>query len=257
LIDPVALRLGPLTIHWYGILMGTAFALGTFLAYRQTKKEGYDPEHILNLLMFIVPSAIIGARLYYVLFELHRYTDNIWKVFAVWEGGLAIHGGLIGGTIAGVWYVRKNHLPVLKMADIIAPSVIIGQAIGRWGNFINQEAHGGPVSETFISKFPEFIQKQMFIQGQYVHPTFLYESVWNIIVFFILIFSRTKKKFDGQIAMMYLALYSVGRFFIEGLRTDSLMIGPLRTAQLVSLLLIVVAVAGMVYLSRRQHKLSK
>jgi phosphatidylglycerol:prolipoprotein diacylglycerol transferase len=256
LIDPVALRLGPLTIHWYGILMGTAFALGTLLAYRQTKKEGYDPEHIMNLLMFIVPAAIIGARAYYVLFELHRYTDNFWKVFAVWEGGLAIHGGLIGGTLAGVWYVRKNHLPVLKMADIIAPSVIIGQAIGRWGNFINQEAHGGPVSEAFISKFPEFIQKQMFIQGQYVHPTFLYESVWNIFVFFILIISRTKKKFDGQIALMYLVLYSVGRFFIEGLRTDSLMIGPLRTAQLISLVLIVVSVIGMVYLSRRKSKLS-
>lgn len=250
MINPVALELGFLRIHWYGLIIALAFIAATTIVYRYVKKEGMNTDHVFNMLLIIAPTAIIGARLYYVIFEWSAYQHNWLKAFAIWEGGLAIHGGLIGGTLAGLWYVKKYGLPVLKMADFVAPGVILAQAIGRWGNYINQEAHGGPVTEKFISFFPEFIQRQMYIQGQYVHPTFLYESLWNLLVFAILIFWQSRKKFNGQIAMMYIALYSVGRFFIEGLRTDSLMIGPLRTAQVISLLLIVVAFIGM-YLFRK------
>jgi phosphatidylglycerol:prolipoprotein diacylglycerol transferase len=246
MLDPIAFQLGPVSVHWYGIIMATAFILGAILATHQAKKEGMDPEHIYNMLFWIIPSAILGARTYYVIFELDRY-DSFYEMIAVWQGGLAIHGGLIGGTIAGILYVRKHKLGIFQMADIVAPSVILGQAIGRWGNFMNQEAHGAAVSQGFISNFPEFIQRQMFINGQYYHPTFLYESLWNLGVFVFLLFYRGKKKLDGEVALLYLSLYSVGRFFIEGMRTDSLMLGPLRVAQLMSLALIIFAIGVFMY----------
>lgn len=241
MIDPIALSLGPIKIHWYGVIMGLAFFLGTYLARYHTKRAGYDPDHVLNMVVLIIPAAIICARAYYVAFEWEHYRDNLLDVFAVWKGGLAIHGGLIGGVLAGTWYVRKHRLPFLLMGDLLMPSVILGQAIGRWGNFINQEAHGGPVSAAFMARFPAFIRDQMLINGQYYHPTFLYESLWNLLVFGILIWMLYRwKRFDGQVLFSYMVLYSIGRFFIEGMRTDSLLIGgTLRVAQLVSLSLIV------------------
>lgn len=247
MLDPIAFQLGPFSVHWYGVIMGSAFLLGSLLAARQAKKVGINPEHIWDMLIWIIPSAILGARTYYVLFEWDQYKGSFYDIIAVWEGGLAIHGGLIGGTIAGVLYARKHQLGILKLADILAPSIILGQAIGRWGNFINQEAHGGPVSEAFISKFPEFIKNQMFINGQYYHPTFLYESLWNLGAFALLMFYRGKKKLDGEIAWLYLSLYSTGRFFIEGMRTDSLMLGPLRVAQVMSLTLLLISISFLIY----------
>lgn len=241
MINPVAIQVGTLPIYWYGIIMTAAFILATALAYRFALQSDIDPEHILNLLILIIPAAIIGARLYYVFFSWENYGHNLLEILAIRHGGLAIHGGLLGGFLAGFYYVRKHHLDFWKMADIFAPCIILGQAIGRWGNFINQEAFGSPVSRQYISNFPGFIQKQMFIGGQYHHPTFLYESLWNLFVFIVLIVSRKQVKFQGQIFLFYLTLYSSGRFFIEGLRTDSLMLGPVRVAQLVSLFLIVVA----------------
>ncbi|GAX91208.1 prolipoprotein diacylglyceryl transferase [Effusibacillus lacus] len=244
MIDPVAVTIGPLKIHWYGIIMTSAFVFGVLLAQFHARKFGIDPEHILNMAMYIIPLAIIGARAYYVIFEWDNYKDNIWEAFAIWHGGLAIHGGLIGGTLGGIWYVSRHKMPVLLFGDLIMPSVILGQAIGRWGNFINQEAHGGEVPEEFMNMFPNFIKEQMFINGAYYEPTFLYESLWNLLVFGILMLLLHKfKKFDGQVMFSYLILYSVGRYFIEGLRTDSLMLGPLRVAQLVSLILILAGIA--------------
>ncbi len=242
MIDPVAIQIGPLFIHWYGIIMTTAFILGTALAYRHAKESGIDPEHVLNLLILIIPASIIGARLYYVLFSWENYSSNLLDIFAIWHGGLAIHGGLLGGFLAGYLYVKKYGLDFWKMGDIFAPSIILGQALGRWGNFFNQEAFGGPVSKEYISRFPEFIQEQMLIFGQYYHPTFLYESIWNLLVFAFLMFHRRRKHFSGQIMLFYLGLYSTGRFFIEGMRMDSLMLGPIRVAQLVSIILIILAV---------------
>lgn len=243
MIDPVAFYIGPLPIFWYGIIMTVAMITGAALAYRLAAKSHIDPEHMLNLFILIIPAAIIGARLYYVLFRWEDYSYNLLEVFAVRHGGLAIHGGLLAGILAGYFYVRRHRLNFWQMGDIFAPCVILGQAIGRWGNFINQEAFGGPVSREFISRFPAFIQKQMFIGGQYYHPAFLYESLWNLLVFIFLMLLRKRAQFHGQILLSYLALYSAGRFFIEGLRTDSLMLGQFRVAQLVSLILIAAAMA--------------
>ena len=247
LIDPVAFSIGPVSVRWYGLIMAAAFSIGIYLAYKRAKSVGIDPEHIINMVLFIIPSAIIGARIYYVVFEWHRYADNPWSVFYVWHGGLAIHGGLIGGVLAAYIYIRVKKLKASQIADICAPSVVLGEAIGRWGNFINQEAHGGPVSEEFISKFPQFIADQMYISGQYYHPTFLYQSVWNLCVFVFLCIYWRKKKFDGEIALWYLSLYSLGRFFIEDMRMDSLMLGGFQVAQVVSVVLIIVSLSIIIY----------
>ncbi len=249
MIDPVAVQLGPVSIHWYGIIIDIAFIVGAVLAYNYAKNTGIDPEHVLNLIILVIPAALIGARLYYVVFNWEEYFYNPLEILATWHGGLAIHGGLLGGFLAGYLYIKKKKLDFWKMADIFAPSIILGQAIGRWGNFINQEAYGVAVSREYIARFPEFIQRQMFIGGQYHHPAFLYESVWNLLIFLILIIYRRREHFSGQILLIYLALYSSGRFFIEGLRTDSLMLGPLRAAQLASLLLI--AAVGAIYFKKR------
>lgn len=240
-MNPIAFEVGPFAIRWYGVLIASAILLGTFLALREAARKGVNSDHLLNLILIIIPFAFIGARLYYVIFSWKDYIANPWEVLAVWHGGLAIHGGIIGGVLAGYWYIRKHHLEFWTVADIIAPSLVLGQAIGRWGNFINQEAHGGPVSREFISKFPGFIQKGMLINGSYYHPTFFYESTWDLAVFFFLLWLSKKSKFNGIVALCYLILYSAGRFFVEGLRTDSLMLGPFRVAQLVSLGAIIIA----------------
>lgn len=244
MIDPVAVQIGPLSIRWYGIIMATAFLVGTWLAARRAQQNRVAPDHIFNMILWIIPAAIIGARLYYVAFEWPAYRENPLEILAIWHGGLAIHGGLLGGTLAGLLYARRHKLPPWLLADILAPSVILGQAIGRWGNFINQEAYGGPVSAEFMARFPAFIREQMYIGGQYYHPTFLYESLWDLAVFAFLTWYWPRKRFTGEVALLYLGLYSVGRFFIEGLRTDSLMLGPIRVAQLVSVILIILAVLG-------------
>ncbi|MFZ5646781.1 MAG: prolipoprotein diacylglyceryl transferase [Bacillota bacterium] len=251
MIDPVALEIGPIQVRWYGVIMATAFLLGTILAYRRAARANINPDHIVGIITVIIPSAIIGARLYYVALKWSEYSSDPLSALAIWEGGLAIHGGIIGGVLAGLWYVKKYGLPLWNMADVLAPSLILGQAIGRWGNFINQEAHGGPVSKEFISYFPDFIEQQMFIDGRYYHPTFLYESIWDFGVFIFLTYYWRIRKVPGEISMLYLVLYSAGRFFIEGMRTDSLMLGPIRAAQLVSLILISVGVT-VLFMRRRK-----
>lgn len=238
LIDPVAFSLGPLDVRWYGIIIASAFAAGTLLACWRAARVQVDPDHIINIITVIIPAAIIGARLYFVAFSWPEYRDNPLDALAIWHGGLAIHGGIIGGVLAGMWYIKKHRLQLWNTADILAPSLILGQAIGRWGNFINQEAHGGPVSEKFISSFPVFIQRQMYIDGQYYNPTFLYESAWDFGVFLLLTYYWSRRRVQGEVAILYLVLYSAGRLVVEGMRTDSLMLGPFRVAQLVSLLLI-------------------
>jgi len=251
LISPVAFEIGPLAVRWYGIILAAAFLTGTLLAYRRACRSGTDPDHIINLITLIIPAAIIGARLYYVAFSWSDYSDNPISALAIWHGGLAIHGGIIGGVLVGLWYTRRHKLHLWNTADILAPSLIIGQAIGRWGNFINQEAHGGPVSEKFMNIFPVFIKKQMFIEGQYYQPTFLYESAWDFGVFLFLTYYWGRKKVPGEVALLYLILYSIGRLVVEGLRTDSLMLGPVRVAQLVSLALII---AGSVLFQIRRKR---
>ncbi|ACV63185.1 prolipoprotein diacylglyceryl transferase [Desulfofarcimen acetoxidans DSM 771] len=255
MIDPVAVSIGVFPIHWYGVIMALAFLSALIVAYHNAKKAGVNPEHILNIATVAIPSGIIGARLYYVIFQWSQYRENLWEILAVWHGGLAIHGGLLGGITAGYLYVKKQNLSFWGTGDLIAPGIVLAQSIGRWGNFINREAHGGPVSENFINHFPLFIKNQMYINGSYFHPTFLYESLWNFSLFVFLTTRLTRKKFQGEILLIYLGLYSTGRFVIEGLRTDSLMLGHIRVAQLVSLTLIVTAIFLYFYKRFRATKL--
>ena len=231
-LDPVAFRIGPLPVHWYGIILGLGALLGTLLAIREGKRFGIAPDFFLDLLMFGVPSAIIGARIYYVAFQWDYYRQHPAEIIAVWEGGIAIYGALIGAIICGAIYVRLKGYPFWRIADICAPSFLLGQMIGRWGNFMNQEAYGGPVTEEFLRHtlhLPNFIVNQMFIkdavfpEGMFRHPTFLYESLWSLTgLVLLLILRRTNLFRAGEVLAAYFVWYSLGRFFIEGLRTDSL-----------------------------------
>ncbi|ELK47961.1 prolipoprotein diacylglyceryl transferase [Bacillus sp. SB49] len=253
-LNPVFLQLGPLTIYWYGLIIATGAFLGLLIATRETERLGLKKDYMVDIVVYAIPAAIICARAYYVLFEWDRYAGGPWwKVFAVWEGGIAIHGGLIGAVLTAYLYTRAKKLSFWQMADIAAPSIILGQAIGRWGNFMNQEAHGGPVSESFYNNYmqylPDFINQQMCIEGTVYHPTFLYESLWSIIGFILLLILR--HKFDprrGEVFLSYVIWYSVGRYFIEGMRTDSLyLFAEIRTAQFISIVLIVLSVILIIY----------
>lgn len=254
-LNPIAIQLGPIAVHWYGIIMGSAVFLGLLLAMREAKRQGLNPDIFVDLILWAVPASILGARTYYVIFEWSYYREHPADILAVWEGGLAIHGALIAATITGIIFARVKKLSFWQLADIAAPSLILGQAIGRWGNFMNQEAHGGPVSEAFISVFPQFIQNQMFINGQYYHPTFLYESLWNLLVLAILLVLRRQNWMRrGEVFLSYLMMYSVGRFFVEGMRTDSLMLTEsIRVAQFIGVVIIVGA-ALLIYWRRRQFQ---
>ncbi len=235
--NPVAFDFLGFEVMWYGVLIGFGIILAFILAYKNAKKKGLNFDVLIDTFLVSFPCAIIGARAYYVIFEWNNYKDNVMSVFNIRQGGLAIHGGLIGAFLAAFIYTRIKKINFLAYADLVAPSIILAQAVGRWGNFMNSEAHGDVVSKEFISKFPKFIQDGMYINGQYYNPTFLYESIWDILVCIILvvILYKVKKGYEGVVISSYMILYSIGRFFIEGLRTDSLMFIGLRMAQLISL----------------------
>lgn len=242
--NPVAFDLFGFEVMWYGILIGFGIVLAFILAYKNAKKKGLNFDVLIDIFLVSFPCAIIGARAYYVIFEWSNYKDDLLSIFNIRQGGLAIHGGLIGAFLAAFIYTRIKKIKFLEYADLVAPSIILAQAVGRWGNFMNSEAHGDVVSKEFILKFPKFIQDGMYINGQYYNPTFLYESIWDILVCIILvaILYKVKKGYEGVVISSYMILYSIGRFFIEGLRTDSLMFLGLRMAQLISLAGIILGV---------------
>lgn len=225
-LNPVAFSLGPITVNWYGIILATAALVGLLLAVREGKRFNVPSDFFVDLLLVGAPSAVIMARIYYVAFEWESYKDNPLEIFAIWHGGIAIHGALIGAIVAAVIYTRYKRYNFFRIADICAPSLIAGQMIGRWGNFMNQEAHGGPVEESFLREtlhLPDFIVNQMNISGVFYHPTFLYESVWNLLgLIMLVLIRRTSFMRSGEIFISYICWYSIGRFYIEGLRTDSL-----------------------------------
>ncbi|EPD50630.1 prolipoprotein diacylglyceryl transferase [Paenisporosarcina sp. HGH0030] len=248
--DPIAISLGPIDVRWYGAIIAFGIVLAFLVAQREMLKRGFHEEFLTDLLIWAVPLAILGARLYYVIFKWEYYSENPGDILQVWEGGLAIHGALIASFVTAYVFTKKRKVSFLKLADVVAPSILIGQTIGRWGNFMNQEAHGGPVSRAFLENMflPDWIIEQMRIDGTYYHPTFLYESIWNFMGVVILILLRRVNLLRGEMFLFYLIWYSVGRFFIEGLRTDSLyLLGELRTAQVVSLITVVVALLIVVY----------
>jgi phosphatidylglycerol---prolipoprotein diacylglyceryl transferase len=251
-LNPIALDLGPLQIHWYGIIITTGIVLALILVMRESERRGLQKEIFLDLILYAVPIAIISARIYYVIFQWDYYSQNPGDIIKIWNGGIAIHGALIGSVITAIVFAKKRNLSFWKLADIAAPSILLGQAIGRWGNFMNQEAHGGEVSRAFLENLmlPEWIINQMYIDGAYYHPTFLYESLWNLAGVIILILLRKVNLRRGELFLGYVIWYSIGRFFVEGLRTDSLMLtDTLRIAQVISIVLIVIAV-GLIAIRR-------
>lgn len=255
MMNPIAFQIGNFEVRWYGILIAFGVIVAITLAGYNCKKKDVDFDIILDGFFVAFPAAIIGARMYYVAFEFQNYKDNLIDIFNIRKGGLAIHGGLIGAFLAVYIFSKIRKLNILKYLDIAAPSIILAQAIGRWGNFMNGEAHGGEVSYEFISKFPVFIQKGMNISGVYYHPTFLYESIWNLMVCGILLVILYKKRDDdnGIVIASYMILYSLGRVFIEGLRTDSLMIGNMRIAQLISIAGIIAGVGIILYVKKKKN----
>lgn len=240
-MNPVAFTIFGISIMWYGIFISCGILLALYVGKRRCEIYNLDFDKLTDVFIVALPSAIIGARLYYVIFNWSYYAQDPAQIINIRGGGLAIHGAIIGALISGYIMCRVKKLDFFVALDVAAPCFAIGQAIGRWGNFFNGEAHGGEVSKEFISRFPAFIQKGMYIDGAYYHPTFLYESCWDLLVFITILLLTRKKMKNGSMFYIYLILYSVGRFMIEGLRTDSLMLGPIRVAQLISILLIILA----------------
>lgn len=252
-MDGIALDLGFIQIYWYSICMLLAIIAGATIAYIEVKKQNISMDFFINMLFWTIIFGIIGARLYYVLFNLEYYLKNPVEILEIWNGGLAIHGAVIAGVLWIWYYTRKYKVKTLKILDIAATGMLLSQAIGRWGNFFNGEAHGGIVSLEFLQKLPipQFIIDGMYIGGVYYHPAFLYESVWNIIGFIIiLILKRNKYRKTGQITGFYLMWYSFGRFFIEMLRTDSLMLGSIKVAMLISIILFIVGLLMFILLRK-------
>lgn len=242
--DRVAFSVFGVDIMWYGLLVGGGMVAAVLMSYLRAQRHGLDRERILDLAIYCIPFAMIGARLYYVLFRWENYRGDILSILNIRQGGLAVHGGVLFGVGLGVFLLRKVwHQAPLKWVDLVAPAIALGQSVGRWGNYFNSEAHGTPTD------LPWAIEAD----GQLVHPTFLYESVWCLLlcIFLAWLADSGRQKFDGQIGCLYLVLYSLERFFVESLRTDSLMIGPLRQAQVLSVCLIAAGIASYIYLQRK------
>ncbi|TDL87444.1 prolipoprotein diacylglyceryl transferase [Vibrio vulnificus] len=255
-LNPIAIDLGPIQVHWYGLIIGFGVLLGLIIALRESERRGLDKEIFTDLILFAVPIAIISARIYYVIFQWEYYSQNPGDIIKIWNGGIAIHGALIGSVLTAIVFAKVKKVSFWKLVDIAAPSLLLGQAIGRWGNFMNQEAHGGEITRSFLENMhlPEFIINQMYINGTYYHPTFLYESLWNILGVIILLSLRKVNLRRGELFLTYVIWYSIGRYYIEGLRTDSLMLTEsLRIAQVISIVLVAGAIALVVYRRVRGH----
>lgn len=245
--NPVAFTVFGIDVMWYGVVIASGIVLATIITYKRAARHGLQSEKILDFVLICLPAGIIGARLYYVVFNWEMYSGDFLKMINTRLGGLAIHGGLIFGLGAAailciIWKIRP-----LNVIDLAIPSVALAQAIGRWGNYFNSEAHGGPTDLPWA----------VTVDGQTYHPTFLYESIWCLILFFVLIYIDNRRQFEGQIFLLYGILYSVERFFVEWLRTDSLMIGPFKQAQVFSLTVIIVFIIIYAFLYKHWKKESK
>lgn len=241
--DPIAFSLFGIDVYWYAILIVSGMIMAISLSRKRARNWGYNPEIVDDLALIILPAAIIGARLYYVIFEWENYRGDLSKILDIRSGGLAIHGGIIAAMIVGYIYCRIKKIDFSTMIDIILPTVPLAQGIGRWGNFVNQEAYGGPTDLPWA----------LIVNGQKVHPTFLYESIGDILIFLFLYFYVTKKqKYVGLPTGLYFILYGILRFFVEGLRTDSLYMGSIRVAQLVSIVGILLGFLIIIYSNKRK-----
>ena len=266
---PLLFQLGPFSLRWYGLLIAVAVLLGLLLATRLGRQRGIDPAVISDLLPILVLAAVIGARTYYVLFEWRQYQVNWLDALAIWRGGIAIHGALIGGSIAVIFYARWRRVPFWTLLDVLVPSVALGQAIGRWGNFFNSEAFGLPTDLPWKLTIPFANRPIEFLDQASFHPTFLYESLWNLGVLALLLVLFRRASLGrlnlpaGALSCVYLLSYSTGRLWIEGLRIDPLCLigtppfceGGLRMAQLMSLVLMAIGGFGLWWLYGRHRAL--
>lgn len=253
-MDRVLISIGPFDIYWYAVLIVAAIVLGVFLGSRQAEKNGLGKKFLSDLVYYLVLVGVLGARVYYVVFNLSSF-DTFLDIFKVWEGGLAIYGGVIAGILFTIYYCKKHNKDALLSLDTIAPYLILGQAIGRWGNFINKEAYGTLTTYNHLRKLhiPKFIINGMYINGSYYLPTFFFESIWCLLGFIILLIMRSRNKYKdkGLLLFSYFIWYGIGRFFIEGLRTDSLYFGMFRISQIVSIVLIIIGIVGIVYIKKK------
>ncbi len=257
-LNPIALQLGPISVHWYGVIIATGVVLALLLSIREGKRQGIEEDAFYDFLLYALPVAIICARAYYVLFQWGYYSQHPGEIIAIWDGGIAIYGALIGGAIVLVIYCRRHFISVWHFLDVVAPTVIMAQGMGRWGNFFNQEAFGKITSRAALEAqhLPAWLINQMDVNGAYRVPTFLYESSWDFLGFALLMLLRHRRHLfkRGEVFLAYGMWYSLGRFFIEGMRTDSLMLGPLRISQVLSVVIFVTAL-GLVIYRRRDAQL--
>ncbi|MYV18287.1 prolipoprotein diacylglyceryl transferase [Furfurilactobacillus milii] len=255
-LNPIALHLGPIEVHWYGVIITTGVFIALWLSVREARRRQINPDDLYDFLLWALPVALISARIYYVVFQWSYYQHHLDQIIAIWDGGIAIYGSLIGAIIVVILFTRWRKIPTFLFLDVLAPTVIMAQGIGRWGNFMNQEAFGKITTLAHLQALhlPQFIITQMDIGGVYRTPTFLYESVWDIAGFIFLLATRHIKGLylRGEVFFIYVAWYAFGRFFVEGMRTDSLMLGPARVSQWLSVVLFVGAWVWLI-IRRRQH----
>ena len=258
-IDPVLFSLGEIKVYWYGVIIAVAFIIAVMLSLRDCKKINIDQEDLIDAILFAAPIAVISSRLFYVFFSWSDFKDNFSDIFKIWNGGLAIYGAVIGAAIAAVIFSKYRKVNVWKLLDVVAPYLIMAQGIGRWGNFVNQEAFGkntllpwGMTGNKIVSQLNIYRLEGINVNPNLpVHPTFLYESLWNFAVFAVLLWYRKRKKVDGEMFFLYMVLYGCGRFWIEGLRLDSLWFGPFRVSQLLAFLFVIVF-ATLIYVTRKK-----
>jgi len=255
----VAFSIGSFAVHWYGILIAAGIFAAYSIAVKEAKRRGMDEEAIADSTFWVIIFGVLGARMYYVIFNWSIYSDNLGSLFAVWQGGLAIHGAMIGGVLAFIFYMKSKKLSWLSYVDLLIPGLILAQALGRWGNFFNSEAFGAPTDLPWGLNIHLAFRPPGFEEFTTFHPTFLYESMWNLLVFGLLVYlsrrwfsdkTKNNKMPPGSILASYAIAYSIGRFFIEGLRMDSLYLGEFRVAQLISIVLILGGIAFFINASR-------
>lgn len=260
-LSRVAITIFNIDIYWYAIIIVTGILCGLLLAQHEAKRTNQNPDIYWDFTIIAIFVSVICARLYYVIFSWDSYKNNLIKIFAIREGGLAIYGGIIGGAITAIIFCKLRNIKLGVLADVAAPSLLLGQIIGRWGNFVNREAFGGYTDSLFALRYkleqvsnvpPSVFDKKILYNGvEYIQiqPTFLYESLWNLIIFILLMLYKKNKKFDGEIFILYLLGYSLGRVWIEGLRTDQLMLGStsIAVSQLLSAILIVITIILLIY----------
>ncbi len=255
-MNKVLINIGPITIYWYSFLIIIALLIGISIADKYSKKINLPSTLIVDMIIGLVIWSIIGARLYYVIFNFKEYQNNLIEILMVWKGGLAIYGAIIAGIIYIFKYCRKKEVSTIIVLDVCSLSLLLGQAIGRWGNFFNSEAYGSITTKEALQSLhiPDFIIKGMYIDGTYRTPTFLYESLWCLLGVIILFIIRKRQYAKGKQVSFYLLWYGIGRFMIENLRSDSLYIGKYKISMIVSLIIAIIGLIGYISTIIKRHK---